>query len=473
MLRKPVVVFALLFSCLVTKLNAISLDPALFADKQQVVNITRPLLGNALGQNPDSEILTISPGDTLWSLALRLRPDVSVTTQQTMLAIQHQNPEAFRDNNVNGMLSGQGLRIPTLSQIQEISPGDAFNEINRQNQTSAYLQPLALNQQVASNQTTVQQGQLGVVTSDTNNSLNRDELGALAEENSGLDRRIEELEAQLALSQEEVDRTLIQREELSSRLTDLESQIESAQETIRLQDFQLAQLQDQLAAVARTAASTVNEVATATEPPETSLTNKVRDIFASYGLFIFGSLLLISVFVSFLVRRNNIASTGHDLEGEVEEELPTLTANEAPADQRAAGVNDSMSIGVEDQEQEIDFSPGRPITASVEDSGFKKEEEEGDHIDFVATETEQDAFDNLGFLSDEDKEEIDSVDDVEEIFYLGDEEIGTKLELAYAYQKMGDVEGAIEILQEVIKEGNREQVKEAEELVSSFDAKLD
>jgi pilus assembly protein FimV len=132
-----------------------------------------------------------------------------------------------------------------------------------------------------------------------------------------------------------------------------------------------------------------------------------------------------------------------------------------------------MSIGVEDQEQEIGFSPGPPITASVDDSGPKKEEEEGDHIDFVATETEQDAFDNLGFLSDEDKEEIDSVDDVEEIFYLGDEEIGTKLELAYAYQKMGDVEGAIEILQEVIKEGNREQVKEAEELVSSFDAKLD
>ena len=83
---------------------AISLDSALFGNKQQVVNIARSSPENALGQNFDQEILTISPADTLWSLALRLRPDVSVTIQQTMLAIQSQNPEAFRDNNVNRML---------------------------------------------------------------------------------------------------------------------------------------------------------------------------------------------------------------------------------------------------------------------------------------------------------------------------------------------------------------------------------
>jgi FimV-like protein len=34
---------------------------------------------------------------------------------------------------------------------------------------------------------------------------------------------------------------------------------------------------------------------------------------------------------------------------------------------------------------------------------------------------------------------------------------------------MGDAEGAKEILQEVIKEGNEEQVKEAEKLMASLD----
>ena len=48
---------------------------------------------------------------------------------------------------------------------------------------------------------------------------------------------------------------------------------------------------------------------------------------------------------------------------------------------------------------------------------------------------------------------------IEEIFYLGDEESATKLELAYAYVKMNDFEGAKEILSEVIEEGNADQKK--------------
>ena len=49
------------------------------------------------------------------------------------------------------------------------------------------------------------------------------------------------------------------------------------------------------------------------------------------------------------------------------------------------------------------------------------------------------------------------------------DETATKLELAYAYQKMGDIEGSKEILQEVIKEGTDEQIKEATQLVASLD----
>ena len=54
-----------------------------------------------------------------------------------------------------------------------------------------------------------------------------------------------------------------------------------------------------------------------------------------------------------------------------------------------------------------------------------------------------------------------------------DDETATKLELAYAYQKMGDREGATEILQEVIKEGSEEQAEEASKLLGSLDGKSD
>ena len=44
------------------------------------------------------------------------------------------------------------------------------------------------------------------------------------------------------------------------------------------------------------------------------------------------------------------------------------------------------------------------------------------------------------------------------------------LELAYAYVKMNDFEGAKEILSEVIEEGNADQKKEAEKLLSRMDS---
>jgi pilus assembly protein FimV len=58
-------------------------------------------------------------------------------------------------------------------------------------------------------------------------------------------------------------------------------------------------------------------------------------------------------------------------------------------------------------------------------------------------------------------------------FDLGEEaatmsEVGTKLDLARAYIDMGDPEGARSILEEVLKEGNPSQRKEAERLVSGL-----
>ena len=49
-----------------------------------------------------------------------------------------------------------------------------------------------------------------------------------------------------------------------------------------------------------------------------------------------------------------------------------------------------------------------------------------------------------------------------------DDEAATKLELAYAYQKMGDLDGAKEILREVISEGTDERADEARNLLETI-----
>jgi pilus assembly protein FimV len=47
-------------------------------------------------------------------------------------------------------------------------------------------------------------------------------------------------------------------------------------------------------------------------------------------------------------------------------------------------------------------------------------------------------------------------------------EIDTKLELALAYGDMGDTEGALELLREVVAEGNAAQKAEAKALIAKL-----
>ena len=64
------------------------------------------------------------------------------------------------------------------------------------------------------------------------------------------------------------------------------------------------------------------------------------------------------------------------------------------------------------------------------------------------------------------KAKMPAIEDVNNL--SSDDETAIKLELAYAYQKMGDNDGAASILKEVIKEGNRVQVKEAQQMLDSI-----
>jgi len=61
---------------------------------------------------------------------------------------------------------------------------------------------------------------------------------------------------------------------------------------------------------------------------------------------------------------------------------------------------------------------------------------------------------------DSDEEELEMITD--------QDEVDTKLDLAVAYQAMEDLDGAREILNEVIAEGNEEQIAEAKKLLDEW-----
>ena len=74
----------------------------------------------------------VERGNTLWGIASRMRPDSRLTMNQTMLAIFEANPHAF-SGNINKLKAGVSLRVPSADEVFQISRGDAFSEVKRQN----------------------------------------------------------------------------------------------------------------------------------------------------------------------------------------------------------------------------------------------------------------------------------------------------------------------------------------------------
>jgi len=401
----------------------------------------------------------------------------------------------------------------------------------------------------------VPQGRLSVVSGNDDVAATDTESSMLIEEeNAELDQRIAELEIQLAVQQEEADRAAVERGNLNSRLAEVEAQIVAAEEIIRLQDLQLAALQEGLAQAAEIAAAEAVLQAEIAAPvaPATSLMGNTL-------LLGFGVVLVILILVVLLLRRNRAAEleddefdelAGDEFEVAIEVDEAETVAEQAEDGDSADNDEDAADEAVEEasplptdedalgdaesfeaDDMALSFDPGgdeaeaessqsgdgpdadeetnneaETLEADIEefDADVEEQEEEAEEaaiddqeitddaieIEFdlgegVAAKADQqeeisadaasaseqeteDLDDDLGFV-DNDEMEIEFVDDIEEVQLLPGDESATKLELAYAYQKMGDVEGAKEILLEVIEEGTEEQVTEAGKLLLSLD----
>ena len=248
------------------------------------------------------ESVVIQSGDTLYDIAATNRPDTSVSVEQTMLAIQRNNPDAFIDNDINRIRVGQIIRIPSIQEIASIDQTQALNQIALQNQAST-TQPLALsdNDPAGSQQGT---DELTILSGDEgSDSLSGD---------SDLAEAIAALENQLAISEENLDRARLENVELMARFADLEDQIEILQNIIAMQDVRLAQLQADLAADLPEAEEPVvaqpQQVANIAQT-DGSLMGRLSNVFENTLVLVAGLVGLILLVVGFLVWRRQAAQS--------------------------------------------------------------------------------------------------------------------------------------------------------------------
>lgn len=257
---------------------ALLIDPPLFSD-QPIAKVDIPTAnskstGDVLsiatsGNQPQSRSLldpinkietstygSTKSTDTLWDIAIKARPNRSVSPQQVMLAIQDLNPDAFIDDNINKLKAGQVLRLPSVEQIKQRSQHQAIIGVIAQNEAlSGKRSPsviqgskeqdrsLASSQKnaIPKNNTTAIGDELKLVVSENNSPVttNSANSGQSIQSGSGSSN-------DLAITLEKLDKSSIENKELSSRVNDLEEQLSTLQRLLTLKNDQLASIQSQM-----------------------------------------------------------------------------------------------------------------------------------------------------------------------------------------------------------------------------------
>ena len=193
---------------------------------------------------------TTTPRDTLWEIAAKVRNGGSV--QQTMLAIQALNPNAFINGNINLLKTGQVLRLPDPVQSTALPQPQAIAEVAAQNaawRSGRRGVAGAGKQQLDATKRGRGEGAPAQAAGRDNLSLVSADSAKAGGKGKGAAGDAQALTNKLAVTQESLDSARRDNEELKSRMADLQSQLDKLQRLIELKNNQLAKMQAEGAAV--------------------------------------------------------------------------------------------------------------------------------------------------------------------------------------------------------------------------------
>ncbi|HDS1778366.1 TPA: LysM peptidoglycan-binding domain-containing protein [Pseudomonas putida] len=208
----------------------------------------QPAAGNVTPAITGASSYTTQRRDTLWQIAARNTQGGSI--QQTMIAIQALNPDAFIGNNINQLKVGQVLRLPDQQQIQSIAQREANREVAEQ--YAAWREGRRLGPRARQLDAT----RRGAAEAAPSRIAQGDNLRLVSPGNQAGAGQAKALNDELAMAQESLDTSRRDNEELKSRMADLQSQLDKLQRLIELKNNQLARLEGQGAAASAAAADT-------------------------------------------------------------------------------------------------------------------------------------------------------------------------------------------------------------------------
>jgi pilus assembly protein FimV len=351
-------------------------SPAPAAVPQQVSPTSGAAGGNEIKSRVKSDKGEVSYGltqrnDTLWSIARSLRPDDSVSVYQMMLALLKENPEAFYDNNVNGLKAGYVLRVPEKSAVMAIDEAQAVREAAHQDERWQQSRRGSATTGAAESAIPVAKSgqaspQLSTATQDKESARLRlvapGDVSAKTGGGAGsTQEELDKLRGELAIAMESSDTTKRESDELRSRVSALEDQINSMQRLLTLKDESLNELQKRSGmtatqppagssapAVAVPPAATVNPAPAKPAPaqPAAPKAKESMDLFADPTLMAAAggaALLLLSVLWLVMRRRRNDVEVEAVERVEGQDVLPV--AEDQPAREERMEIPDVAELG--------------------------------------------------------------------------------------------------------------------------------
>ncbi len=192
--------------------------------------------------------------DTLWSIASNMRPDNSISVNQMMLALLKANPDAFINQNINGLKKGQILRAPNESEMRALSNAEALSEAKsqysawgdiRENLSNVVSERPEVSSVPETPSAAVEETVSEEAAADAELKLvSADDSAEATEQVSSVDSGSGE---ELVLAQETIQVLTQENIELKDRVQESEALLADLKRLLSLKDDELAALQEQMA----------------------------------------------------------------------------------------------------------------------------------------------------------------------------------------------------------------------------------
>jgi len=313
-------------------------------------------------------------GNTLWSIARETRPDASVSIQQMMLALQRSNPDAFINNNINGLKRGYVLHMPDRQDINSLGRQEALAQVRKEyarwDELKGRMAETAGQRPAGGAAPAPEQPATGAAKGKSELKIVTPEKGAGAgqAEAGGGAAKTGKSGNSLALANEQLQSLKAENADLKDQQSQDAAVVADLQRLIKLKNDELAKLQQSLQKMNAQAQAAAAKPAQPAAPPPAgpkaappapapmSLTARIMSVIADNMIMIAGALgALVIVILALVAIRRRAASHAE------EQAL-------APEAEAGSGAETEMP-SVSEAETELNLDTGADVGEEEEDLG--------------------------------------------------------------------------------------------------------